>query len=1173
MKGYILLSLSLVISIILGSLQLQAQGWVNTFDLSVWEAGSQILSTDDGAMLAGHTKLGTDPSQNLSNAFISKLNLQGETEWTNVLGDGTKFQIVKDFIACSDGGYAICGYEISDGISQQILLIKLDALGNEEWSYYQDISQNPNSPELANDLLELEDGSIVMSGTYDAQTSPRIFLSTISANGTFISTQTVTDATGMELPAFSNSIVADSEGGFVIVGSKALSSSFQTGEKVAMALKIDADGNTLWIYDYEDLEYDFSDFNQIEMDEVGNLYSIGIKNSETVPFPLIQAFLVKLDIDATEIWRTERSISSDLSDGVLQNSETYDFFLNDDGSTVLTGRNENGQEREVLLVKFDSDGTEVWDNSIPFPTQTTYGVSIDGTSDNGFVIAGLSNSNDVSGNDILLIKTDSLGKIFTNELNGTIFNGSNCSPGSEILQATIIEASNEDQLFYAYSDENGMYSMDLDTANYGINFYPPSPYWQISECNEICSTDENACLDFSESNQTQTLDYFLEPLVECPYLEVGISTPFLRRCFSNIYTFQYCNNGTADAEFVYAELTFDPYLTVDSASVQWSEALENNMFVFDIGDVPVGVCEYIYIYVTVDCESTVLGQTHCVEAQIYPDSLCLEPDPEWDGSNLEIELNCLGDTVEMLLRNTGLSMDMPAPAVIMEDNIILAIEDFELDAGEELALYFPSSGSTFFFEVEQAPGNPTSLRTSGIIEGCGASSPEELTVGYYNTYPQYDSNPFYDSDCQANIGSFDPNDKKVSPEGITDEHFIRSNDVLEYTIRFQNTGTDTAFTVLIKDLISSHLDLSTIQTIASSHPYSFSITEERLVEWRFDNILLPDSSTNELESNGFVKFSIKQNEENEDGTAIQNTSSIYFDFNNPIVTNTVINTVNDAFFIPNETCESFMAMAEMDCGPGPFYEYYDLIIIMEGGDPGVNGYNIYNNTTNEFAATNVPGPGINIEQISNLNGYSYTVSVADNPNCFAVLDASLVDCRTTPIELLEFTVIPEKEGNFVKWTTASEYENDHFNILQSIDGRNFTKIGEVTGQGNSNRTINYDYIDQKIFDLTYYQLESVDHFNRIEKSNIISLRRNQQTSFGLHVHPNPVSQTAQIEIDPLFNLKTLKLIDVFGNIVHSFGPEETENRQLDFNSFAPGIYFIMIENQSGETQIQKVIKN
>lgn len=143
------------------------------------------------------------------------------------------------------------------------------------------------------------------------------------------------------------------------------------------------------------------------------------------------------------------------------------------------------------------------------------------------------------------------------------------------------------------------------------------------------------------------------------------------------------------------------------------------------------------------------------------------------------------------------------------------------------------------------------------------------------------------------ICSYDPNDKLVEPVGIGENNYtLFEEDTLEYTIRFQNTGNDTAFNVVIRDTINFYLIFNSIDVIASSHSVkTFFDSEKRVVEFRFENILLPDSTTNILESEGFVKFRIACRSNLPENIQIKNTAGIFFDFNPAIVTNTVRNTM------------------------------------------------------------------------------------------------------------------------------------------------------------------------------------------------------------------------------------------------------------------------------------------
>jgi uncharacterized repeat protein (TIGR01451 family) len=141
---------------------------------------------------------------------------------------------------------------------------------------------------------------------------------------------------------------------------------------------------------------------------------------------------------------------------------------------------------------------------------------------------------------------------------------------------------------------------------------------------------------------------------------------------------------------------------------------------------------------------------------------------------------------------------------------------------------------------------------------------------------------------QLVVGAFDPNDKTEHHGGTITEAAAMAGAPLQYTIRFQNTGNDTAFNVVITDTLDNRLDAASFRHTGSSHPCTISIKDDKYITYSFRNILLPDSNRNELRSHGFLSFEI-----NIRAAAIvlndsvRNSSSIYFDFNAPVKTNTV----------------------------------------------------------------------------------------------------------------------------------------------------------------------------------------------------------------------------------------------------------------------------------------------
>ena len=144
--------------------------------------------------------------------------------------------------------------------------------------------------------------------------------------------------------------------------------------------------------------------------------------------------------------------------------------------------------------------------------------------------------------------------------------------------------------------------------------------------------------------------------------------------------------------------------------------------------------------------------------------------------------------------------------------------------------------------------------------------------------------------CQTGLGSHDPNDKTEAHGGKIKHAKAISGEYLTYTIRFQNTGNDTAFNVYIRDTMDSKLDWNSLQIVASSHNYQMTMNDGKCL-FTFPFIMLVDSIKNEPKSHGYIVYKIKAKPNVQIGDVIKNTAAIYFDYNLPIFTNTEMTTV------------------------------------------------------------------------------------------------------------------------------------------------------------------------------------------------------------------------------------------------------------------------------------------
>ena len=175
-----------------------------------------------------------------------------------------------------------------------------------------------------------------------------------------------------------------------------------------------------------------------------------------------------------------------------------------------------------------------------------------------------------------------------------------------------------------------------------------------------------------------------------------------------------------------------------------------------------------------------------------------------------------------------------------------------------------------------------------------------------------DSSYSYAIISHITTASCDPNSKETTfPFGEN----ITANDYLNYTINFQNTGTDTAFNITVIDTLPPELDPLTLIPAGGSSAYTYQLIGNNIAKFIFHNVQLPDSTASEVNSHGFVNFTINQVAGHLPGTIIRNHAAIYFDFNLPVITNSTFN------IIPQSAVgikESVISNDEITVYPNPF---------------------------------------------------------------------------------------------------------------------------------------------------------------------------------------------------------------------------------------------------------------
>lgn len=471
---------------------------------------------------------------------------------------------------------------------------------------------------------------------------------------------------------------------------------------------------------------------------------------------------------------------------------------------------------------------------------------------------------------------------------------------------------------YCYTNDSGIFKKWVGIGSYSISQASPAALFEQNYPSEpnfySAEVVSNAIDTIGELNFANT------PTSSCPDLSVDVSiASTVRPGFDVLIYVNYTNFGTLPAENSYIEVELNENLTYISGGNLISQT--GNILTFDIGNIGAFQSGVFSFLTNFPVNLDLVGSTVCVQAQIFPNDPCEDPATEWDRSSVSVDGDCDENTsVCFIISNTGDpgEGDMAGNSMyrIFEDNNLVHYANFILEGGESMEVCWPANGATIRLEADQRPFHPGNSHPQESIEMCGNG---DFSTGQILLMPLDDQDDFVEIDCQIVVNSWDPNDKSVMPIGLNEEHLVDSMDMLEYQIRFQNTGSAPAVKVVLLDTISEHLDFSTFQHISASHDCTVEMIYPNIIKWTFRNIMLPPEETNEPESHGFVKFRIEQHDSNTLGTYFENTAGIYFDYNPPIITNTVYNTVGRTSVIILENPKIF-TNNKVDVYPNPAQE-------------------------------------------------------------------------------------------------------------------------------------------------------------------------------------------------------------------------------------------------------------
>lgn len=379
--------------------------------------------------------------------------------------------------------------------------------------------------------------------------------------------------------------------------------------------------------------------------------------------------------------------------------------------------------------------------------------------------------------------------------------------------------------------------------------------------------------------------------------------------------------------------------------------------------------------------------------------------------------------------------------------------------------------------------------------------------------------------------AYDPNDKLSEPNYQFQRNHIPVNtDWIEYTIRFQNTGNDTAYQVLIIDTLSNDLLIESLEIISSSHSVGTSIDRtNRVINFLYENIYLPDSTTNFEASQGYIKFKVRNVNDFMVDSIILNTASIYFDSNPPIVTNidTIVFglTPFDQVFFKDSLCNISEASIETMIFTNSMG--YDSVVTIEkiplASDTTYlttdlcfgNSYTLDNGTV-----LNAPGTYLDTILLINFNGCDSLVQhqITINPTFYEELRDTI---QPSENYTLPSGLNVNETGTYNITLTTSESCDSLFVVNLFVD----STVG----------TNSIDFIGSRWW-----------------------------------VYPNPATDHFTIEIVESNHPYQIEVLNIIGKQVEFVKYSRTIN-SISTKYWSPGVYYILLRDQDGRVLTSKKI--
>lgn len=257
-------------------------------------------------------------------------------------------------------------------------------------------------------------------------------------------------------------------------------------------------------------------------------------------------------------------------------------------------------------------------------------------------------------------------------------------------------------------------------------------------------------------------------------------------------------------------------------------------------------------------------------------------------------------------------------------------------------------------------------------------------------------------------------------------------------------------------------------------------------------------------------------------------------------------------------------------GPTPTVDYDQIVnttssnFLMLGTSKAILDFGTYEPVVGDMF-TIITGSGLTLGSFSEVTSTNPSIILTQNNGGTAV---TLEVAEILPVELINFSADRTERGTLLKWQTATEINNEGFEIERSHDGGNWSKLGFVRGNGISYEFAAYTFLDESpSTGVNYYRLKQMDYDGKFEYSNIVSSQFGSVQS-NIASYPNPVKDVLFLELDTAAEGVEISLFDSNGRVLWM---SKRAVSQIPFEAFDSGVYFLEITTASGKS-MQKIIK-